>query len=108
MQEPLSYNDLLDQLQILEDIEMNKRPLTPREHQMQRDYQKQADATRKSRALSPSTRPRCARSSPGRPTCKARGQARYYRARQRPGRGRRASCLECPHNIYWEASVHAE
>jgi hypothetical protein len=44
MQNPLSYSDLLDQLQILEYIELNKRPLTPREHEMQRDYQKQADA----------------------------------------------------------------
>jgi hypothetical protein len=44
MQNPLSYSDLLAQLQILEYIELNKRPLTPREHEMQRDYQKQADA----------------------------------------------------------------
>ena len=44
MKKPLTYNELLDQLQGLEYIEFNKRPLTPREHEMQRDYQKQADA----------------------------------------------------------------
>jgi hypothetical protein len=44
MTKPLSYTELLDQLQILEYIELNKRPLTPNEHRMQRDYQKQADA----------------------------------------------------------------
>lgn len=38
------YNRLLDQLQILEYIETNNRPLTPRECKMQRDYQKQIDA----------------------------------------------------------------
>jgi len=37
------YNRLLDQLQILEYIETNNRPLTPREHEMRRDYLKQAD-----------------------------------------------------------------
>lgn len=38
------YDWLLDQLQILEYIETNKRPLTPRERKMQRDYRKQAEA----------------------------------------------------------------
>jgi hypothetical protein len=38
------YDRLLDHLHILEYIETNNRPLTPREHEMRCDYQKQADA----------------------------------------------------------------
>jgi hypothetical protein len=41
------YGRLLDQLQILEYIETNNRPLTPREHEMRRDYEKRADALRR-------------------------------------------------------------
>jgi hypothetical protein len=44
MPKPLTYSETLDQLQILEYIELNKRSLTPAEIRMQRRLEKRAQA----------------------------------------------------------------
>ncbi len=44
MPKPLSYSETLDQLQILEYIELNKRSLTPAEIRTQRRLEKRAQA----------------------------------------------------------------
>ena|ERR1700739_1527319 len=44
MPKPLTYSEMLDQLQILEYIELNKRSLTPAEIRTQRRLEKRAQA----------------------------------------------------------------